>query len=159
MATSKAWQAQQWWEADDLGSIRWVAQPAWLGRARRDLTRKPAKDDEQPLISNHLVAEAIAELIHPTPHAECRMAQRNLSTQEIGYTLLYGQLWHKAGAVLIHLRWKDIPAPQRAGQRRQQLHGATVVLDTEREDTILTAYRNRDSGLRHIKRKPDYSFH
>jgi len=83
------------------------------------------------------------------------MAQRNLSEEEISYVLLHGQAWHKAGAVITHLRRKDIPQADRG---RQELIGATVVIEPDNRQTVLTVYRNRRAGLGKIKRKPDYGW-
>ena len=85
------------------------------------------------------------------------MAQRNLSDEEVAVVLLYGQIWHKAGAVISYLRQKDLPQAAQSDQRWQQLIGAIVVTTTD-ERIVLTAYRNRRSGLRKIKRKPDYGW-
>lgn len=98
----------------------------------------------------------LSHTLDVTHHAEHRQAQRNLSDRDIAYVLLYGQRFHKAGAVIVHLRAKDLPYADRADQRCQKLVGTTVVLTRTGRRRVLTAYRNRRSGLRHIKRKQDY---
>ena len=98
----------------------------------------------------------LSHTLGTTRHAEYRKAQRNLSDRDIDYVLLYGQRFNKAGAVLVHLRAKDLPYLDRADQRCQKLVGTTVVLTKQGRRRVLTAYRNRRSGLRHIKRKIGY---
>jgi hypothetical protein len=88
-----------------------------------------------------------------TPHAFQRAAQRNLSLADIRFVLDYGTPLHRAGAVHVHLRRKDLPGEDRRDQRLQQLVGTTLVLNRD-QTCILTLYRNRQDGLRHIKRKP-----
>lgn len=91
-----------------------------------------------------------------TDHAQQRMAQRNLSLDDVLFVLEYGKCYHRAGAMFFYLRGKDIPKKQRKDNRIAQLEGATVILSRD-APAILTVYRNRDRGLRHIKRKCKYS--
>lgn len=160
MAKSKALQSQQWWE--EIGNstkVRCTVQPLWLDRARWQILPKPKetnnKQSEPIFIYDNNAATSAIRL---TAHAELRLAQRNLSIDEIGYVLLYGQTWHKAGAVIKYLRRKDIPGTDQADQRRQRLIGATVVLTADGERVVLTAYRNRRCGLKKIKTKPEYGW-
>ncbi|MEM7032994.1 MAG: hypothetical protein AAF629_25815 [Chloroflexota bacterium] len=91
-----------------------------------------------------------------TLHAALRFAQRNLSDRDIGYILLYGQYFHKSGVIIVYLRQKDVPHFDQANQRYQKLIGTTVVMTRSGHRRIITAYRNRQTGLRHIKRQRDY---
>lgn len=90
----------------------------------------------------------------PSDHAEIRMAQRNVSFEDIVFVLDHGRKMHKAGAVFYFLRKCDIPQ----GWQREfgRLEGTTVVLSRETA-TIITVYRNRQTGLRRVKRKPTRS--
>jgi hypothetical protein len=90
----------------------------------------------------------------PSHHAEKRMAQRNISFEDIVFVLEHGRKLHKAGAVFFFLRRCDIPGQR--WQRCGRLEGTTVVLSRETA-TIITVYRNRQ-GLRRVKRKTDRSY-
>ena len=91
-----------------------------------------------------------------TDHAEQRMAQRNLSLNDVLFVLKHGKCYHRAGAMFFYLRGKDIPKRRQRDQKISKLEGATVILSRD-APAILTVYRNRDNGLRHIKRKAKYS--
>lgn len=89
----------------------------------------------------------------PSNHAEKRMAQRNVSFEDVVFVLEFGRKLHKAGAVFYFLRKCDIPQGE---QQFSRLEGTTVVLSRETA-TIITVYRNRQKGLRRVKRKTDRS--
>lgn len=86
----------------------------------------------------------------PTNHAEQRMAQRNLSFEDVHFVLEHGEKLHRAGAVFFHLGKCNIPKTQRRQVGR--LEGTIVVLSRDLP-LILTVYRNRQGGLGHVKRK------
>lgn len=96
-----------------------------------------------------------------TEHARRRMAQRNVSKQQISFILSHGEETHCAGARFVHLRRKDIPKPLRKVSKFARLEGVTVVLSNESQ-TIMTVWRNHRQGLRRIRqarrsRQPRYS--
>ena len=91
-----------------------------------------------------------------TDHAEQRMAQRNLSLNDVLFVLKHGKCYHRAGAMFFYLRGKDIPKRKQKDKKISKLEGATVIL-SRNAPAILTVYRNRDNGLRQIKRKAKYS--
>lgn len=92
-----------------------------------------------------------------THHARLRMAQRNVSLTQIWFILEHGHCYHRAGVVLVHLRRKDIPADHLANSHIACLEGTTVVLN--RQGTIvMTVWRNRNKGMRHITRKPRFAY-
>ena len=91
-----------------------------------------------------------------TEHARRRMAQRNVSIEQVWFILEHGLEVHRAGAILVTLRRKDIPELFRSKDEFTRLDGATVVLSRE-APTIMTIWRNRRHGLRHIRAKPRYS--
>lgn len=99
------------------------------------------------MFTNHLIF---------TNHAQRRMAQRNVSKQQVSFILEHGEETHCAGARFVHLRRKDIPKPLVKVDAFARLEGVTVVLSSEGQ-TILTLWRNRRQGSRHIRRKPRYS--
>lgn len=127
---------------------------SYSGRIHRGTIVRSEIHDLDPPTPDYPVSRLIP-VLHLTGHAKRRLAQRNLSNEEIGYVLLYGQTWHKAGATITFLREKDIPFADCADQRLHQLIGA-IVITTDSEQVVLTAYRNRRSGLHKIKQKPDY---
>jgi hypothetical protein len=67
--------------------------------------------------------------------------------------MCYGQRFHRAGALIYYLRRRDVPEWDRADDRWMKLVGTAVVL-TKDGRTVLTTWRNRRNGLKHIKRKP-----
>ena len=91
-----------------------------------------------------------------TDHARLRMAQRNVSATELSYIIRHGQEVHRAGAIMITLRQRDIPQEQRHSAIIARLEGTTIVLSRE-EPLVLTDWRNRRSGSKHIRRKPVYN--
>jgi hypothetical protein len=80
------------------------------------------------------------------------MAQRNVSERDIAFILCYGQKLHRAGAIVFYLRQRDIPPDKQADEDYARLEG-TAVVTNRHFSRILTVYRNRQSGLRHIKQK------
>ncbi len=87
----------------------------------------------------------------PSNHAWQRMAQRNVSFEDVEYVLEHGEKIHRAGAVFFHLGKCNIPKAQR--RLVERLEGTIVVLSRDLS-VILTVYRNRQGGLGHIKKKP-----
>lgn len=90
----------------------------------------------------------------PSFHAGKRMAQRNLSLEDIDFVLDHGQRLHKAGAVFFFLGKCDIPEIWR--RRFERLEGTMLVMSNE-TNTLITVYRNRQKGLRRAKRKANRS--
>lgn len=160
MATLKALQAKRWWEEiKRICKTRRIMQPALPSRARwMSFQRNRSVKTVQPVSTSSSLYGRTERSIQTTGHADQRMAQRNLSIDDVDYVLLYGETWHKAGAVIIHLRLKDIPPGDLVHERYRKLVGTTVVMARDGERTVLTVYRNSNSGLRHIKRKPDYGW-
>lgn len=85
------------------------------------------------------------------PHVQQRMAQRNLSWEDIRFVLQHGQRWHKAGAIHVFLGSRDIPYELR--NRFARLEGTTVLVNPDSMDMIITVYRNRQRGTNQIRRK------
>ena len=90
-----------------------------------------------------------------THHARLRMAQRNVSTNQVWFILAHGHRCHRAGVIHVHLRRKDIPAD--AKRQFACLEGTTVVLNRE-GTAVMTVWRNREKGMRHISRKPRFGY-
>lgn len=82
-------------------------------------------------------------------HAITRMAQRNLSRQDIEYVYEHGQRIWSGGVQHRFLRHNDIPDGDR--KRKHRLEGTVILLDKSGK-TVITAYRNR-RGLKNIRQK------
>lgn len=82
-------------------------------------------------------------------HALTRMAQRNLSTEDVEYVLQFGYRVRSGGALHYFLRHADIPQGDR--KRTQRLEGTTVLMDRNGQ-FIITVYRNR-RGLKVLRQK------
>lgn len=86
-----------------------------------------------------------------TAHASQRLSQRNLSQQDIEFTLKHGRIEHCAGATVYFLGYRDIPDEYRNLKRFNRLQG-TVLIISNNAPVLITAYRNR-KGLRKLKKK------
>lgn len=86
-------------------------------------------------------------------HAGRRLAQRNLSPEDVRYVFAHGRIHHTAKAVFVHLGLRDIPLEHRRDDRRRRLEGTVLVLDPATGLHLTTAYRNRRRGSRDIRRK------
>ena len=91
-------------------------------------------------------------------HADRRLAQRNLTPDDIHYVFCHGRLHHAGKATFIHLGLRDIPWDHRRDDRRRRLEGTVLVLDPSAGRHLTTVYRNRRRGSRDIKRKCKYAF-
>lgn len=89
-------------------------------------------------------------------HAQCRAAQRGLPLDTIDYIMEHGQAFHRAGVVFYFLRDCDIPAQDKCFEQINRLTGTAVVVSKDRQ-TVITIWRNRRNGLKHIKSKSRYS--
>jgi hypothetical protein len=87
------------------------------------------------------------------PHSRQRAAQRGLTEEELEYVLLFGTRIRKNGALTVFLRAKDLPEGDRRRPFCSRLVGTAVVLDPSGR-AVLTVWRNRRSGLKHIRTKP-----
>lgn len=93
-----------------------------------------------------------------TRHAAQRLAQRNLTPEDVGYVFAHGRIHHAANAFFVHLGWRDIPPADRRDNRLRRLEGTILVLDPHTGQQLTTAYRNRQRGSRDIKRKAKRSY-
>lgn len=90
-------------------------------------------------------------------HSLVRMAQRNLSDEDVAYVLKHGKRWFGLGAMFHFLRRKDIPREDRSKAEITRLEGTALVINYDDEE-LVTVWRNRQSGLPRIKRKPKRRF-
>lgn len=91
----------------------------------------------------------------PSNHAQRRMAQRNVSMDNIYFVLKNGQWFHRDGVIFVFLGSRDIGKSQLMKQEYARLEGTVVVLSRD-GSRIITVYRNRQQGLRKIKQKEIY---
>jgi hypothetical protein len=91
-------------------------------------------------------------------HAGLRLAQRNLSPDDVRYVFTHGRIYHAGKAQFVHLGLRDIPVEDRRIDRLRRLEGTVLVLDPSSGQHLTTAYRNRRHGCRDIKRKPKHGF-
>jgi hypothetical protein len=86
-------------------------------------------------------------------HASRRLAQRNLTDDDVQYVYAHGRLHHTGKATFIHLGLRDIPEDDRRDNRLRRLEGTVLVLDPAEGCHLTTAYRNRQRGSKDIRRK------
>jgi Domain of unknown function (DUF4258) len=86
-------------------------------------------------------------------HADRRLAQRNLSFDDVRYVFAHGRVHHAGKAMFVHLGLRDIPADDLRDDHIRRLEGTVLVLDPATGQYLTTAYRNRRKGSRDIKRK------
>ncbi len=85
-------------------------------------------------------------------HAENRAAQRNLPLDAIDYIIDHAKMIRQSGSLYFYLRNRDIPAQDQRFEHIARLAGTTLVVSPDRE-TIITLWRNRAGGLKHIRRR------
>lgn len=86
-------------------------------------------------------------------HASRRLAQRNLTLDDVRYVFQHGRVHHTGKAMFVHLGLRDIPRHDRRTDDYRRLEGTVLVLDPGSGAHLTTAYRNRRHGSRDIKRK------
>ena len=92
-------------------------------------------------------------------HATQRLAQRNLTYRDIEYVLSHGRRIRNGKALFICLGRRDIPVDDLKENNLRRLEGTVLVLDPISGSHLTTAYRNRRSGIRDIKRKHKHALH
>ena len=90
-------------------------------------------------------------------HARQRLAQRNLTAEDVQYVYAHGRLVHAGKAIFVYLGLRDIPDEDRRDDQFRRLEGTVLVLDPLTGCHLTTAYRNRRHGSRDIRRKPKWS--
>lgn len=88
-------------------------------------------------------------------HSALRAAQRNLSAEEIQFVIQHGVRFHRSGAVIHFLRRCDLPSDCWGNGDLERLIGTAAVLSKD-ERTLITVWRNRRSGLKRIRLKPEF---
>lgn len=95
--------------------------------------------------------EVFSPNIGCTEHGALRQQERSLTDWQIEFALRWGTRLHRCGAVVCHVRRKDLPAWLEERQARQ-LEGVTAVVAG---GNLVTAYRKR-GGFHDLKRTPRY---
>ena len=93
--------------------------------------------------------------IQHTVHSAFRSAQRGLSDDEIEYVYHFASRYHRGGALIYYLRRQDVPLPDQRNAFSMRLVGTALVIAPDGY-TLLTAWRNRRSGLKQIRKKESY---
>jgi hypothetical protein len=95
----------------------------------------------------------ISSVATVSAHASRRLAQRNLTPDDVQYVYAHGRLHHNGKATFVYLGLRDIPLEDRRDDRLRRLEGTVLVLDPATGCHLTTAYRNRQRGSRDIRRK------
>ncbi len=85
-----------------------------------------------------------------TDHCRMRMAQRNVSADDVQYIVARGAMEYRTGVQCYTLPRRCIPAEERSD--RASLETLVVLVC---DGCVITVYRNRHP-LRHIRRKAKY---
>lgn len=90
-------------------------------------------------------------------HARLRMAQRNISPNDLEYVLAHGVRINRTGVTVYILRRRDILQGDRRTSRITRLEGTVVITDFGRDGTleIITVYRNKNA-FKAIRGKAKY---
>jgi hypothetical protein len=89
-----------------------------------------------------------------TFHALDRLAQRNLTHDEIDFIVRHGYRLRKAGAVFYQMRTRCMPDHVPPNDPLRRLVGTTVVLSPD-EQTLITAYRD-EKWFKRDRKKTKY---
>ena len=96
-------------------------------------------------------------MLQHTVHSAIRSAQRGLSPDEIEYVYQFASRYHRGGALIYFLRRQDVPSADRHLDFATRLIGTALVCAPDGY-TLLTAWRNRRSGLKQIRKKETYHY-
>lgn len=90
-------------------------------------------------------------------HMEVRANQRGLSLDAVDYILDHAKGIHQGGVIFYYLRKRDIPDFDQKYQQIYNLAGTALVVSKDRS-TIITIWKNKTRGLKHIRTKADFTF-
>jgi hypothetical protein len=109
--------------------------------------RSQRTENQRPKLRNHRTNRV--SIHRYSYHAQLRTAQRCLSPDDVEYILHHGRYYHADGAIFYLLVSKDIPEADRHEMSR--LIGTAVIVNKD-HSTIISSWRNRQSGTRNIRR-------
>lgn len=95
--------------------------------------------------------DARRQVVGFSDHCRERMAQRNVTEDDISFIMARGALEHRTGVICFTLPGRCIPAGER--EARASLTSLVVLV---KEGWVITVYRNR-RPLRHIRHKAKYN--
>jgi hypothetical protein len=90
------------------------------------------------------------EIIGFSDHCRERMAQRNVSVEDVRYIVARGVMEYRTGVQCFTLPRRSIPAGERS--ERASLQSLVILVC---DGYVITVYRNRHP-LRHVRRKAKY---
>jgi hypothetical protein len=88
-------------------------------------------------------------------HAWLRLAQRNLSVEDVWFVIDHGVPINRAGRTIFFLGKGNIPSDLRSENQYARLEG-TVVVTSSDNHSVITVYRNRQTGYRDIRSEETY---
>lgn len=91
--------------------------------------------------------------LHYTKHANLRMCQRNLSTEDVEFIVRYAKPKYRTGVRFYRLVQKDLPKDLSGSSSFRRLVGTTVLVC--QCECVITAYRN-DKAHKRDRRKSNY---
>jgi len=94
-------------------------------------------------------------MLRHSQHSAIRAAQRGLSNDEIEYVYQFASRYHRGGAIIYFLRRRDVPPVDRRRDFAVRLVGTALICDPD-SFKLLTAWRDRRGGLKHIRKKEEY---
>lgn len=95
--------------------------------------------------------DARREVVGFSDHCRERMAQRNVTEDDVCFVMSRGAMEHRTGVICFSLPHRCIPAGER--EARASLTSLVVLV---KEGWVITVYRNR-RPLRHIRHKAKYN--
>lgn len=95
--------------------------------------------------------------IQHTTHSAIRSAQRGLTNDGIEYIYQFASRYHAGGALIYFLRQRDLPPADQRSDFALRLVGTALVVSQD-GSKLLTAWRNRRTGLKQIRKKTTYRY-
>jgi uncharacterized protein DUF4258 len=101
--------------------------------------------------------ENLSLTLSVSKHAVLRMAQRNVSLDDLKYVLDHGKRINRTGIAVFMLRKRDIPSVDRNKSKISRLEGTVVLTEITQNGQlgIITTYRNR-SAFKVLRCKAKY---
>ncbi len=95
--------------------------------------------------------DIVTDGLRLTQHARVRMGQRGITREAIRFALQHGKCLNRLNKAYYYVRDKDVEAARSRGFSVPHCRGLTVIIA---DNMVITAYKDRKSGLRKVKRKP-----
>lgn len=84
-------------------------------------------------------------------HGRLRVAQSNLSTDDVELVRRYGVLEHRTGVRFYFIGRREVERYRHVAPRIAKLHSIVLIVSQD-DDTVITVYRNKHA-LKQIRRK------